>query len=141
MEPPALETELKQLGLAKAALDEALLPALRDAAGAAGAQLEHVLGGLQSALAGAGHQAQETMRALGAAADESSVAVAGAVLALNQLLAKVAQLSLDMRPVADVTDQVRDIGATLTLLENAVARLQKEKRLREKDERRRSLNK
>ena len=43
--------------------------------------------------------------------------------------------------VFNVTDQVRDIGATLTLLENAVARLQKEKRLREKDERRRSLNK
>lgn len=57
-----------------------------------------------------------------------NVAVLHAVGCMSQLLEKVMQLSEDMKGVTEIAAQIHDISTTLTILENAVAKLAKEKK-------------
>jgi flagellar hook-associated protein FlgK len=58
-----------------------------------------------------------------ASVDDMNLSIGAAVVMMNQLITKIQQLNEDMKPVADIASQIKDISHTLSLLEAAVARM------------------
>ncbi len=121
-----LDLELCQVGLAKQQLDAEVVPRLEEEAGQCEKRLEHLLGVLQGALHASAHVSAHMAESMRQAADETAAASALAVVAMNQLLAHVQELSEEMKPAAEVAAQVKQISATLTVLEKAAKKLEKQ---------------
>ena len=121
-----MEMELSQLALAKEQIDVDLLPALERNAAKCGESIEHLLGALESSLRASSTVSAQLAASLLSQTEDAGAAVANSVVAMNQLLARVQQLNDDMAPVADIAAQVRQIGQTLTVLEKAAKKLEKQ---------------